>query len=606
MIKAALGYPRGKFADVVADPFGWTIALQDEADGAIVLVQLDPEGERRVPDVRLDGGGGNAFPVLIVDRGATWLAYRHGLTLYGVLRNLTDGLDFALGVVHGNSPIAFGAGFVAWQADATYTIQAYDLRSPGVVIRGLGNGRPTGLGLVRADGRVDLVDDLRFSVRGMLNPRRIGRVVVGENADGPDRNIARLDDGREAQLWPGLTSNTPRIATDGGSYAVATWGGPGVRLAILSDPPDFRPAVAATPTPVGTPVSSPKALAYWFADGRYGAFSPAQNAIVIGSGMWEDGTGQKPADVDARLAAAITRIGRAFLAASDIGQPGIDWSKVLGVFVHEPGTPNDTRQAVAIARDLLAQHQRPARPVIAVLTADRIGDTGYQSTADALAFEIYLAAPAADWGDQIAAAHARIADAIEAVNPTPVYLVVQAYDRSDPAWQARPDALEALQAAANAWLAHSKVLGLWWFAYGRPGGVVTYPKLEAWHAAQVAVTPAPPLPSAPPVPVPPTKPEKPMIEVSEAKARAGYPVPSNWIEGALTRYRNEVLLDRDKIAPDSMSLGALRVFLQYYGATMSGLLVERGVPGGDGWGELSVRAFDAASAEYRRITADPQ
>ena len=51
MTLVELGYPRGKFHDVVADALGWVDVLQDEDTGHLVFVQLDEEGERRNQDV---------------------------------------------------------------------------------------------------------------------------------------------------------------------------------------------------------------------------------------------------------------------------------------------------------------------------------------------------------------------------------------------------------------------------------------------------------------------------------------------------------------------------------------------------------------------------
>lgn len=256
MILVDLGYLAGKLADVAADPLGWIVVFQDEATGHLELVQLDPEGNRRVPDVPLPAGGGAAFPRVHVDANRqTWLGWRDE-GRGGVLQNLNTGQQWLLGRIYGNNPICFGTAgneCVAWQASGDYRVQMAPLSEPRRVLVPGFVGRPTGLSHVSADGVVVLIDDVRASVPGLSNPQRAGRVVVGENADaGPNRNIARMDDGREAVLWPGKDSFTPRIATDGGAYAVATWGSRSVRLAILTDQ-DFRPVVVQPPPPPPLP-----------------------------------------------------------------------------------------------------------------------------------------------------------------------------------------------------------------------------------------------------------------------------------------------------------------------------------------------------------------
>lgn len=258
MIQIDLGYPRGKFADICADPLGWAVVLQDETDGHLRLVQLTPAGERRVPDVTIRANGGNAFPVLTHQAGATWLAWRDNTDGFGLLKNLTTGSGYELGVVHGNNPIAFGIppwlgmGLCAFQSSGGYQIGCFTLatterRSTSLL------GRPTGLAYVAGDFVPVLVDDLRLSQPGMVNPRYAGGCFVGENAAGQNRNIARLEaDGRVCNLWSGLDSFTPRIAHDGERWAVVTWGWPGVRLAILEDT-DFEDETVDPPPPPDIP-----------------------------------------------------------------------------------------------------------------------------------------------------------------------------------------------------------------------------------------------------------------------------------------------------------------------------------------------------------------
>lgn len=258
MILVDLGYPRGKFPSIAADTLGWIVPLQDEADGELKLLQLDEEGERRVPDVTLPAGGGNAFPVVWVDPATwhTWIAWRHE-QIGGIVLNVTTSDQKFLGWVFGNSPIAIGDGVVWYQGDAGYGLRFRFMTSLEDEHPSFVSGRPTGLAGVNAQGVPLLVDDVRLTVPGMVNPQRAGRCVVGENADaGPDRNIARLDDGREAVLWPAWTSRVPQIATDGRGFAVVTSGAPGARMVILTDPPDFRP-VQAGPDPDPDPQPDP-------------------------------------------------------------------------------------------------------------------------------------------------------------------------------------------------------------------------------------------------------------------------------------------------------------------------------------------------------------
>lgn len=242
-----LGPHSGKLADVIADPHGWVVVYQDEADGHLRFVQLNPDGSRRVPDTPIAAFGGNAFPVLCWDKGLTWLAFRDGVSLVGVLMNITAGVTSHMGVVHGNCPIAFGFGWMDYQTTAVYDITVRSLRS-GQIVSGF-HGKPTGIASVQDSGVPVLVDDVRLAVPGMVNPRYASGCFVGENADaGQNRAVAQLEGtGRGCDLWAGQDSFTPHIAYDGHQWAVVTWG-TSVRLALLEDadfvvpqPPDPQP-----------------------------------------------------------------------------------------------------------------------------------------------------------------------------------------------------------------------------------------------------------------------------------------------------------------------------------------------------------------------------
>lgn len=99
-------------------------------------------------------------------------------------------------------------------------------------------------------------------------------------------------------------------------------------------------------------------------------------------------------------------------------------------------------------------------------------------------------------------------------------------------------------------------------------------------------------------PQPPKEPDQ-MTE-AEAVARAQYPAPSDIVQGAMAVFR-ENLLERDKIAPDLMTSGALRYFVQHYQPQMAAQQIRGGIPGSaTGWGGYSVQAVQAAMAAYNR------
>jgi hypothetical protein len=209
-----LGSKSGKWADIAADPLGFVVVWQDEATGDLVLCQLHPDGSRRVSDYREPMGRDNGFPRVHVFGRHTYIAWRYP-SGDGVCWNVTTGTRTQLGLVHGDEPLAFGGWWLAYQSSADYRIDLRVLAAPEAVTHYGQMGRPTGLSTVDDAGRVTLVDDVRESVPGIVNPRwsRSQTVVVGEaDRNSQPCNVSRLLDGRECVLWAGANSFTPRIA----------------------------------------------------------------------------------------------------------------------------------------------------------------------------------------------------------------------------------------------------------------------------------------------------------------------------------------------------------------------------------------------------------
>jgi hypothetical protein len=247
-----LGPASGKFPTLAVDPQGLVVTYHDES-GMVVLVQLFPDGTLRTPDVPLAlVGKDDVFPTVYVDlRKQTWVAWR-GPGNIGLLLNVTTGAVTELGEVHGTVPFAFISDSIFWLSTPQFAVTQALLSNPGnrQVVR-----NAAGTGITAFEGRLATIDELRASVPGMANPQRAASCTVGE-ADTPGlgpHNLARLTDGREAILWPGKVSFTPRIAARDGRYYIVTWGAPhGVRLAIREDA-DFTAPVAVPEPPVVTP-----------------------------------------------------------------------------------------------------------------------------------------------------------------------------------------------------------------------------------------------------------------------------------------------------------------------------------------------------------------
>lgn len=246
-----VGPPTGKLVDIAPDAQGFALVYQNEATGELVLGLCNLDGSNYRVIYTEDMGGPNGFPVVASWAGATWVAWRHSPSNLGTVWNVTTGKRWTIGIVHGNYPIAITNGYLAYLADAQFTVRRKRLDQldapqyeaiPNVV-------HGTGIAYAMPLASVDAV---RSSVPGLVNPRQLGPThrFVGENASGTDRNIVTdLDTHDVLDLWSGAYSPLPRGAyVDETHLAVVTSGGSGVRLATFAVS-DLRPP-ATVPAPL--------------------------------------------------------------------------------------------------------------------------------------------------------------------------------------------------------------------------------------------------------------------------------------------------------------------------------------------------------------------
>lgn len=258
----------GVFPDVALEPNGrgWLIVREGDpkSPGYIVVLSwqgADMTGLHEFARYPVPGGS-PAFPRIYAHDGLVWVAYHDGTI--GHLRCLTTGTHERLDPCQNNEPIAFGAGYVAWQGAAAdgWPVSRMHLTT-GVVVDA-GHGQGTGLAYVGDRGWVVLVDDNRLSEPGMVNPVRAGGLIVGEDPDPANRdNLGALWSlaGKRGTLWPSTPCLTPRCAVAGSLVAVTTWGqGAGVRVFVGTadelptvTPPVIVPPIVSPPEPE-TPV----------------------------------------------------------------------------------------------------------------------------------------------------------------------------------------------------------------------------------------------------------------------------------------------------------------------------------------------------------------
>ena len=202
-----------------------------------------------------------AFPRVMSDGSDVWLLYREGRSRGGqaILRKNGIVVWRSPSECGGNDPVCFGvergmAAF-AWQKAGTNEILSGLVGWPSAQLPE-GEGRPTGLSHIQANGVVVLVDDARMSVPGMTRPAWAGSVVVGEGA-ASGVVVKDTTTGLVAHLWPYEETFTPRVCVDRDLYAVVTWGKPGVRVGYLTTSDLSLPTPTPQPPPIVVPDPPP-------------------------------------------------------------------------------------------------------------------------------------------------------------------------------------------------------------------------------------------------------------------------------------------------------------------------------------------------------------
>ncbi len=431
-----------------------------------------------------------------------------------------------LGVVHGALPIVFGEdGYAYITGGATQEYPVNITKWNGEILTNVRSGKGTGLSRLN-NLWPTLIDEDRHMVPGISDPSWAGDCVVGAtDREGMPCIVAKLPGNLECELWKGQDSPNPRMCTDGTNYYVVVWSGKGhgIRLAKISRE-DFR---IPAHEPCGIKVDEPRALGYFFGKrSKFGTFDVKENCAVLPLDAWQDSNGSLPSGVGLQILDSLRECGVGVISNTAIKYAIPEWKRVIGVFsgrqegnvwAHEPSSREEAAAWAAEAREEIAQRGLPRRPVITILREDRTKDRQFVGVSEVLAPEIYFTEPQLTFELQLATARTCIAEVCTALAPAKLYLVVQAYDRNLARWKNSPWALEAIQQAANEALALGQVLGLFWFAYSRPGGVLAYPRLVKWHEAQLALTPnlVPIVDPKPPAPKPPA--EKPMILPGQAE-----------------------------------------------------------------------------------------
>jgi hypothetical protein len=230
--RAQINLGPGVFPDVAWKDGRLWIAVK-ELTNRVILYSASPDlKDLKTERIFSFSNPDNSFPRLSVQGNVLWLAYRDGLDLR-LWRSDADSEE-NLGRAYGNDPVALGNGYVAWQKSNFQVVRRNLSGGETVDVK---EGRPTGVSRVLPDGAVKLIDEDRLAFAGYTRPWWAGDLVVAEGLE--TGLIVRLygNPDSDMTLFDSEESFTPHAATDGaGLYAVATWGKPGVRIAVIAAP----------------------------------------------------------------------------------------------------------------------------------------------------------------------------------------------------------------------------------------------------------------------------------------------------------------------------------------------------------------------------------
>lgn len=621
----------GEFPDIT-----WaegSIFLTYQLGSVFVIEQRSPNYDEHLHEFPLLkrreiqlGGIAGAFGRVYAHSEKAFVAYRLGAEPYhGFVHGVNDPRPSqGLGKVHGMLPIVFGPVGYAWIAGDSLAGYSIDTMSwEGQKKSNVRRGQGTGLSRFDTPDFPILVDEDRHAVPGIADPAWAGPCVIGvTDREGLPCVVAKLPGDLECELWKGQDSPNPRIATDGESFYATAWSSRahGIRLAKLSRA-DFKKFHVR---PFGVAVEKPKLLGYFFGRrSKFGHYPELQeNCAVTTLDTWQDGDGSLPSDVGTQLRTSLKEVGVGVISNTSIIHAAPEWKRVVGVFAgeqeskavwaHEPTDVTTAQRYVNNARKEMDRLKLARRPVILILREDYSTDKRFIGIGDIIAPELYFVAPEATYEKQLQVTRARIREICDALAPSPLIFCVQSFDRivGGTKWKESPWAIEAIQQAANEAIGHDQVVGLFWFAYARGGGVRAYPNLLPWHLAQLAVTPSPKLIV-----------DKPNSEeqMGEAEVRkkiaaelAAARVPPDIAQGALIRFRNEAIWDRDKVGEDNITGGAqFFYFWPAYYAVMGSKLAQFGPPSGSAeevynkWAGWSGEGLDAAKEYYWQAQGKP-
>jgi hypothetical protein len=230
----------------------------------------------------------------------------------------------------------------------------------------------------------------------------------------------------------------------------------------------------------------------YYVGGRYGHHDRPGNCTVLSIHNYSDSNGLIPSGA-VEMFQAVANRWPVFIGTSelDVACMRDRWDRVAGLVLGEFETAQEMDDEARAARARVKRAGLPQRPIVATLMPSQPFEGKVPQAVDWIGIECYLEPGAVNGWDAVKRLTARrFQQAIDFCPGKPLVLIAQAYDRNG-RWRDE-DGLEALQwAAINAARENARVVGVWGFAYARPGGGKDHPLVARWHEALAAVARTP-------------------------------------------------------------------------------------------------------------------
>jgi len=424
--------------------------------------------------------GTAAYPRLGLFNNNVAVIYRDGEPDFrAVLRYLKTGEVEVLDQIWGNSPVAIGYGWVAWQRlSDRMVVKRREGESAVEVVQ---PSAPTGISNIDSNGWVSTVDATKDTIPGYTMAFYGDGCRIAEDLE--SGNMAWLPDGRKLKFFDGEESFTPHCSCDGEFFAACTDGDMGVRFGIAK-------VEEFAADPIITPLPRPLWLGYFKVMGRYGEYTP--KVLELGTNIAFGGVFDCDTDLDESqkwaqfidYAEDMAYANAGMIAHwNEVGNYRAYWNKVVCIWV-------DNLDQITKAEEVRNTFELSKKPYLYYTDSELPPEYVQPPQVDWQAIYGYLdPSEQSDAPERLLMSLQRQSERLP--GQTPIVIVAQAYDRNG-AW-INMLTLAAMQPVYAEFARRDpRVVGILWFSYARPGGVLDHQELLPWHKAIIAANPGTP------------------------------------------------------------------------------------------------------------------